>query len=166
MPSLLSLMSSQPLRTVAAGEVLIAQGSPPGDLYVLESGTLTVTREGIDIATIAQPGAVVGEMSLLLDRPHSATVRALSASAVRVLADAGRVLDTNPVLTRGLAALLAARLDATSALIVALSRQHEGKAEASLFDRILDVLHLPAIDADYFPVERRDLFGSNEEKGL
>ena len=161
MPSLLSLMSSQPLRAFAAGEVLIAQGSPPGDLYVLETGSLTVSRQGVEIATIGQPGAVVGEMSLLLDRPHSATVRAQTDCGVRVLADAARVLDTNPVLTKGLAALLAARLDATSALIDELSQQNPGKAETSLFDRILDVLHLPAIDADYFPIERHDLFGGD-----
>ena len=163
MPSLLSLMSSQPLRALADGEELIAEGSPPGDLYVLESGRLSVTRQGIAIATVAQPGAVVGEMSLLLDRPHSATVRSEGPSEVRVLADAARVLDTNPVLTKGLAALLAARLDATSGLIVELSQQHQGKAETSLFDRILDALHLPAIDADYFPVERHDLFGGGGE---
>jgi CRP/FNR family cyclic AMP-dependent transcriptional regulator len=164
MPSLLSLMSSQPLRTLAAGDQLIAEGGASGDLYVLESGSLAVTRQGVEIATITQAGAVVGEMSLLLDRPHSATVRAQAPTRVRVLADARRVLDTNPVLTKGLAALLAARLDATSALIVELSRQHPGKAETSFFDRILDVLHLPAIDADYFPVERHDLFDGGDEK--
>src|SRR5690242_3520621 len=124
MPSLLALMSSQPLRTLAAGEQLIAEGGAPGDLYVLETGQLLVTRQGVEIATVTQPGAVVGEMSLLLDRPHSASVHAQTPTGVRVLADAASVLDTNPVLTKGLAALLAARLDATSALIVTLSQEH------------------------------------------
>jgi len=163
MPSLLTLLASQPLRSLAPGDVLIAEGSPPGDLYVLEAGSLTVARAGIGVATISQPGAVVGEMSVLLNKPHSATVRAESAAQVRVLSDAGRALDADPALARQLATLLAARLDATTALLVELSAQNEGPEQQSLFDRILAAIHLPPIDADYLTVERHDLFGSNAE---
>lgn len=165
MPSLLSLLSTQPVRSLAAGELLIAEGSPSGDLFVLESGTLTVERGGVSLATVSQPGAVVGEMSLLLGTPHSATVRAAAMSQVRVLSDAAGALDTNPVLTKQLAVLLASRLDATSALLVELSQEHKGKPEESLFDRILDVLHLPAIDADYFAIQRNDLFTDGDDQG-
>jgi len=34
------------------------------------------------VAIITEPGAVLGEMSVLLDQPHTATVRAASDSAV------------------------------------------------------------------------------------
>lgn len=167
MPSLLTLLAGQPLRSLAAGDVLIAEGGPPGDLYVLEAGTLTVARSGIGIATINQPGAVVGEMSVLLGKPHSATVRAESAAQVRVLSNANASLDSDPALAKQLATILAARLDATSALLVELSSQNRGEANEGIFDRILAALHLPAIDADYFPVERHDMFGqSAEDEGL
>jgi CRP/FNR family transcriptional regulator, cyclic AMP receptor protein len=162
MASLLSILSSQPLRSLAPGELLIAQGGPPGDLFVLESGRLAVEREGVSLATVSYPGAVVGEMSLLLGTPHSATVRAETQSHVRVLANAAAALDTDPALARQLATLLAARLDATSSLLVQLSQQNGGKTEQGLFDRILAAIHLPPIDGNDIPIVRTDLFGTNE----
>jgi CRP/FNR family cyclic AMP-dependent transcriptional regulator len=165
MPSLLTLLAAQPLRSLAAGDVLITEGSQSGDLYVLEAGTLTVARAGVGIATISQPGAVVGEMSVLLNKPHSATVRAETAAQVRVLTDAGKALDADPALAKQLALLLAARLDATSALLVELSSQNQGRADQGFFDRILAAIHLPPMDADYFPVERHDLFATDPDAG-
>src|SRR5664279_5572703 len=102
-------------------------------------------------------------MSVLLGKPHSATVRAETAAQVRVLTDAGKALDADLALAKQLAMLLAARLDATSALLVELSAQNNGKHDQGLLDRILAAIHLPPIDADYFAVERHDLFGQNPE---
>ncbi len=62
MASLLSLIGSMPSRTLAPGEILIAQGDSGGDLYILESGRLAVERDDLTIATIDQPGTAVGEM--------------------------------------------------------------------------------------------------------
>lgn len=162
MPSLLSLLAAQPVRSLARGELLVAEGGPPGDLFVLESGTLAVERDGVRLATVTQPGAPVGEMSLLLGTHHSASVRADSEARVRVLPNASAALDADPALSRQLAALLAARLDATSALLVEMSRTHHGEHEQGLFGRLLDALHLPAIDADYFVVQRSDMFGGDD----
>jgi CRP/FNR family transcriptional regulator, cyclic AMP receptor protein len=55
--SLLELAATQPTRTLAAGEVLIAQGREAGDLFVLESGQLVVERDGVAIATISSPNS-------------------------------------------------------------------------------------------------------------
>ena len=46
MASLVTLTYSQPTRTLKPGETLIAEGDRGGDLYVLESGRLTVERGG------------------------------------------------------------------------------------------------------------------------
>ncbi|WP_082533485.1 cyclic nucleotide-binding domain-containing protein [Devosia sp. Root413D1] len=59
------------------GEVLITQGAPGGSLYVLEEGELGVIRDGVEIATVSRPFSVVGEMSVVLGTPTSATVRAI-----------------------------------------------------------------------------------------
>ena len=55
---------------LAAGDVLIEQGSMPYDVFVLEEGTVEVVRDGQQVATLGA-GEVVGEMGLIdLTRAH------------------------------------------------------------------------------------------------
>ena len=56
MATLLTLTYSQPTLTLAPGGVLIKEGDPGGDLYVLESGRLSVERDGVTLATISAAG--------------------------------------------------------------------------------------------------------------
>ena len=74
---------------VEAGAVLYQEGDKAKGLFVLLAGGVEILRrqpDGSDqrIATVDAP-TVVGEMSLITDRPHSATVRALSACEGRLL---------------------------------------------------------------------------------
>ena len=75
--------------SVEAGAVLYQEGDKAKGLFVLLAGSVEILRrqpEGSDqrIATVEAP-TVVGEMSLMTDRPHSATVRALGACEGRLL---------------------------------------------------------------------------------
>jgi CRP/FNR family transcriptional regulator, cyclic AMP receptor protein len=141
MTSLLTLTYSAPTRSYAKGEALVTQGERGGDLYVLESGRLSVERDGVVIATIEEPDSVVGEMSVLLGSNYSATVRADRDSKVRVVKDAMRILAKQPELTLRLAQLVSQRLDTTSALLVELSRETAGKpSEQNLLRRIWTAL--------------------------
>jgi len=58
--------------------VLLPEGQTSGHLYVLKSGSIEVLRGEMQVAVVEEPGAVFGEMSVLLNRPHTATVRALT----------------------------------------------------------------------------------------
>jgi CRP-like cAMP-binding protein len=143
MASLLTLTFSQPTRSLKAGEVLIAEGDPGGDIYVLESGELTVERAGIRLASITAPGALVGEMSVLLGTENTATVRAAKPGSVRVVKDALAYLERQPLVALRVAMLLSQRLDATSAVLVELSRAagKSGKpAETGIFNRLMSAL--------------------------
>lgn len=140
MASMFLLTYSAPIRDLEIGEVLITQGEVGTELFVLESGRLAVERDGRKIATIDQHDSLVGEMGLLLQRPHSATVRAEANSKVRVVADAMKVLQRHPDITLRLAMLLSQRLDDTSGLVSELSRQVSGAAEKTLVGRILSGL--------------------------
>jgi len=65
---------------VAAGDVLLHQGDPPGDLYVLAEGVLAVeanTPEGkrVRLRTL-RPGVVVGEVAMYSGVPRTADVLA------------------------------------------------------------------------------------------
>jgi len=69
-----------PLKTYRADEVVLAEGSRTGQLLFLKEGAVAVVRQGSQIAIMDEPGAVFGEISALLDRPHTADVRALKPS--------------------------------------------------------------------------------------
>jgi CRP-like cAMP-binding protein len=140
MASMFLLTYSAPIRELEIGDVLITQGTMGTDLFVLESGQLAVERDGVKIATIDQADSLIGEMGLLLHKPHSATVRAETNSRVRVVADAMRVLERHPDITLRLASLLSQRLDETSGLVSELSRRVSGAAEKTLVGRILSSL--------------------------
>jgi CRP-like cAMP-binding protein len=145
--SLLTLTYSSPTLDVAKGEELVTQGTPGRDLYVLESGKFVVERNGVAIATIEHADQMIGEMSVLLGRPHSATVRAERDSKVRVVKDAMRILEKHPELALRIAQLQSQRLDATSALLVDLNREHGDKpAEQNLIARIFSTLMTPGKD--------------------
>ena len=70
-----------PLATYEAGEIVLAAGSKTGRLLFLRKGAAAVIRDGIEIARVSEPGAVFGEISALLDQPHSADVRAVETSS-------------------------------------------------------------------------------------
>src|ERR1700720_3364071 len=92
-------------RAVSAGTLVIHEGGTTGHLYVLIEGRLEVIKGDTVVASIAEPGAVVGEMSVLLDQPHTATVRAASDSTIYEFNDAAAFLNKQPAV-----ALLIARL--------------------------------------------------------
>ena len=159
MDSLLTLTQSQPTLTLAAGETLIVQGAAGGDLFILDDGQLVVERDGVRIATLTRPGSLVGDMSVVLGRKSSATVKAERGSTVRVIRAARAYLEQNPQLAMMIAEMMATRLDATSALLVELTQQHGGKVEQGLLGRILSALHVPS---EVAVVERHDLFGGDD----
>lgn len=145
MASVLALTKGQRQVKLKRGDVLLTEGDAGGELYVLEIGSLVVERDGVQIATIDEPGALIGEMSVLLNVDHSATVRADHPSTVRVIDDAIPFLERNPLMALHVATVACERLDRTSALLVELKKETEGKAsEQGLLSRIFSALTEPA----------------------
>ena len=103
-------LADLPLVTYQPGETVIVDGSTTGRLLILKKGNVAVVKEDTEIATVAEPGAVFGELSILLDKPHTADVRALETSQFHV-ADASALLTQNPIAALYVAAVLAHRLD-------------------------------------------------------
>src|SRR5262245_33690712 len=58
-----------------AGETVLTSGSRTGRLLVLRSGSVEVVRDGAQIAKVSTPGAVFGELAVLLNKSHTADVR-------------------------------------------------------------------------------------------
>lgn len=108
-----------PVATYRAGENVLVAGSSTGRLLFLKDGAVEVVREGTEIATVDTPGAVFGEISALLNKPHTADVYALKPSQFYV-ADAS-LLGSNAVALFYVATVLAKRLDrANDALVASL----------------------------------------------
>jgi len=108
--------------TYQAGETVIADGSKTGRLLILRKGTVAIVKEDTEIARVAEPGAVFGELSILLDQPHTADVRALEPSQFHV-AKATELLTQNPIAILYVATMLAHRLDGANHALIQLKHQ-------------------------------------------
>ncbi len=64
-----------------AGTVLMREGEPGDEMFVLLEGQLAITVQGRHIDTLG-PGMILGEMAMVDDRPRSATATATTASSL------------------------------------------------------------------------------------
>jgi CRP/FNR family transcriptional regulator, cyclic AMP receptor protein len=113
-------------RQVPAGTLVLREGTKTGRLFILVEGRLEVMRGGAVVAVLAEPGALTGEMSLLLDRPHTATVRAAVDSTIYEVDDAASFLNQQPAVSLLVAQLLAQRLNVATTYLADLMKQYAG----------------------------------------
>ena len=140
MASLLDRCHSQPTRSLAEGEVLVAEGERTGKLFVLVSGALRVTSGGAAIAEVAAKGAVIGETAELLDSAHGATVTATAPTVVHVVDDPAAFLADGDN-AREVARMLAGRVDRLVSYLADVKSQYSGSGgHFDLLDEILGEL--------------------------
>ena len=88
------------------------------------SGALRVVKGDVMVNTIDHPGAVIGEMSLLLGARHSATVEATQPTRLRLAANGNALLDGDPAFARLVATGLAERLAYVTTYLADLTDQY------------------------------------------
>ncbi|GEM_PF-2774099 len=99
-------------RKVKRGETVFREGEAGRELYILLDGAVEIRRGETIIATIDQKDTYLGEMSMLLGAPRSATVVATADSSLLCVPQE-KVVDFfnySPALALKLARILAARL--------------------------------------------------------
>jgi CRP/FNR family transcriptional regulator, cyclic AMP receptor protein len=111
-------------RPVPVGTFILHEGGKTGHLFVLIEGRLEVIKGDTIVAVLTEPGAVLGEMSVLLDQPHTATVRAATDSVVYEFDDAAAFLREQPEVSLLLARLLAQRLNVATTYLADLMHQY------------------------------------------
>lgn len=106
--------------TFGCGEIVLAEGDDPHEMYVVQSGTADVfvtDRDGAEhLVGRVQAGTTLGEMSLFTGQPSAATVRASSDLEVLVVTevDLENIGATFPRIYRNLGAVLSERLARTN----------------------------------------------------
>jgi CRP/FNR family cyclic AMP-dependent transcriptional regulator len=145
MADILEYCEGLKIASVKAGGVILTEGERLGKIYILKEGQVEVIRERTQVTHIDEPGSIFGEMSVLLDMPHSATVKALSATKLYEIPDALTFLDKRPEFSLHIATMLARRLYYTTSYLVDLQQQAQGKRQdLDLVDEILASLVNPA----------------------
>ncbi len=139
--SLLRQCRSFDTTALEAGQVVISEGTRSDRLCVLAEGTVEVCRNDVTIAVVSEPGAVFGEMSVLLDCPHTASVRAAAPSRVHIIDGAEAFLAGHPEFLLPICRMLARRLNNASAYLVDVKRQFEDQQDHfAMVDEVLDTL--------------------------
>jgi CRP/FNR family transcriptional regulator, cyclic AMP receptor protein len=124
-------LASLPVVTRLAGETVLSVGLKTDLLLILKKGAVVVLKDSIEIARVVHLGAVLGELSALLDQPHTAEVRALEDSQFYV-ADA-ELLEKEPAALLYVAKTLAQRLvDADTGLVELKKQLQTGQPPSAL----------------------------------
>jgi CRP-like cAMP-binding protein len=147
MKDMLALSAGLPERVFEAGEVVVREGGAGGGMWVLVSGALQVRKAGVLVNSIHRPGALVGEISVLLDVPYSATVQATARSVLRHAADGHALLRSDPDITLLVAQGLAERLNFVTTYLADLKQQYGDAPGLSMVSNVLQRLghrHGPA----------------------
>ena len=126
-----------PTTEYGPGENVLSAGETTGKLFVLKSGTVEVAKDGIQLAEVATPGAVFGELGLLMDQPHTADVRTLERSEFHVL-EPETLLKSDPTFSLYLAAILARRLDSANRALIEVKRQLQAGQPRRVIGKMVD----------------------------
>ncbi len=140
MQNMLALSAHLPELEFAPGDTVVHEGGAAGGLWVLVSGALQVRKGGVLVNTITQPGALVGEISVLLDAAHSATVEATERSVLRHAADGQALLSSHPDIARLMAVGLAERLHFVTTYLADLKHQYGDAPGLSMVSDVLSRL--------------------------
>jgi len=138
---LLVLCAALPVVSTPAGGVLIEEGARPDRLLVLVDGEVTIERDGTALARVDAPGAVFGEMSVVLGQPATATVRAATDVRVHAIEDPQTFLVEQPGVALAVLRITAARLDGMTRYLTDVKQQLAGEeGDLSRGGQILDTL--------------------------
>ena len=127
-----------PIASLQAGETVFLAGSRSGRLMILKKGEVVVVKEGVEIARVSEPGAVFGELSILLDQPHSADVRTLQTSEFYVATES--LLAQDQLACIYIATVLAERVNNANRALIELKRQiHVGEPQSVIAETIAEI---------------------------
>ncbi|MGR8999986.1 MAG: Crp/Fnr family transcriptional regulator, partial [Gammaproteobacteria bacterium] len=108
--------------------------------YFLRKGSVRVLQKGYEVGIRSEKGTVFGEMSILLNHAHSATVQCLEDSQFYRIEHPKKYLEDHPKLIWNIAEILAVRLFNLTEYLVDVKHQYEGHDHLGMVDEVLTTL--------------------------
>jgi CRP-like cAMP-binding protein len=136
MVDLLQLSSHLPEVDIDSGQEILREGERNGAIWILLSGELRVLRGATVVDWIAEPGAVIGEMAVLLGTAATASVETSEPSRLRYAANGEEFL-ADPAVTRLVAVGLAERLNLVTTYLADLQNQYGDAPEMDMVREML-----------------------------
>lgn len=97
------------------GQIIIREGGLDKNVFLLKSGKLGILKDDRVILEISEPNVIFGEMSIILNQPRSATVKALTLCTVEMYPGAfDTLVSKHPQMMKLILITLTERLAATT----------------------------------------------------
>jgi len=141
MSSIFDYCKDLPSVTLNDGDILLKEGDKSNKFYILIDGECEILKGNFQINKVSEPGSMLGEMSILLNNPHMATVKSIKTTNLYVVNDAADFLKSNTDITFHLAKTLAQRLNGITSYLVDIKKQFEGSEDHfGMVDEVLESL--------------------------
>lgn len=137
MKDMLTLSAHLPEVEFAPGEPVVREGDAAGALWVLVSGALQIRKGTVLVNSVTRPGALIGEISLLLDSAYSATVEATERTVMRHAVDGRAFLASDPAISTLVAVGLAERLNFVTTYLADLKTQYGDAPGMAMIPEVL-----------------------------
>jgi len=138
--SILEICKGQTEKKFEAGDVLMREGETSGKLLVLIEGEVEILKGNHKINIVSEPGSVFGEVSVLLNLPHMATVKVAKPSKLYELTNTEDFLESDNVSWQ-VATILAKRLNNITNYLVDLKKMAtENEEKLSMACEVLETL--------------------------
>ncbi len=135
------IIDGLPERPFDRGETLIEEGGQGTEIFFLKTGAVEVLKGDTLITKEFEPGAVFGEMSVLLGSNSTATVKVIAPSVFFVAENGADFLKANPELSLYLATVLAMRLEAVTRYLADVKTQYADEgSHLGMVDSLLSTL--------------------------
>lgn len=128
-------------RKIEPYRMILEEGTRSNRIFVLIDGSVVIERDGIEVSEVNEPGAIFGEMSVLLDQPHMATVKTASACSFYIAENGIEFLKSDQEISLSVLRLLAGRLSSLTSYLVDIKNidsQEEGTYHLEIVDTALE----------------------------
>jgi CRP-like cAMP-binding protein len=139
MTDLLQLTSHLPVVDMDPGHELVREGEVSSAIWILLSGELRVLKGRTIVNRIDRPGAVIGEMAVLLGAKATASVSVSQPSRLRYAVD-GENLVADPAVLHLVAVGLAERLNTITSYLADLKDQYGEAPGTAMVPEVLNQL--------------------------
>lgn len=151
MRKILDLCKDLEEKEVEPYQIIMEEGGRSKRIFIMIEGEVVIEKEGVEINSVSEPGSIFGEMSILLDKPHMATVKTTARSRFYVADNGMNFLKSDMEISFAISRLLATRLNGVTSYLVDLKNQYQdhGTYHFTIVDTVLEnILHQQDDESD------------------